>query len=195
MSDDDRTPRYRKRAPVLGVPITPTPYRDEVTSPFDLLDRDLSAAQIEIVKRSRRNSDDPATYADIVKLAETLSRERSESRQRAADAEAVLEGPHKAHRATRRHLIAAAIAAAASIGAAVTKWGDRVAASSNDATHVQQLESGDSVRVQQLEKAIERLDRELVEIRAQLGRRSQLFNKDTAGGLPALTVTSKGIVQ
>lgn len=41
----------------------------ETTKPWDLLDRDqLTAEELEIVRRSKRESSDPATYSDIVKI-------------------------------------------------------------------------------------------------------------------------------
>jgi hypothetical protein len=47
----------------------------EVTKPWDLLDREqLNSDELEIVRRSRRDSSDPATYADIVKITARQAR-------------------------------------------------------------------------------------------------------------------------
>lgn len=176
MSDDD-TDRWRKpkRAQTSddralssrrdrslkphGVPIVVPPqtrFDPDVTSPFEMLERQPGAEARAIVQRSRRTSGEPATVEDLAEFFVAFHREKSASRQRERETEVVLQGPHKAQRSTRRHLIAAVIAAGASIGGAVKQW------------------SGDAVRVQQLEKAIDRLDTELREIRGVLGHRSEL---------------------
>lgn len=46
----------------------------DITSPVDLLDRDLSQAEIDLVDRGRRGPGDPATYGDVIKLAARLIR-------------------------------------------------------------------------------------------------------------------------
>lgn len=87
MTDDDDTLRKRpERATTSterrGKRLAPAPPIDdieEITSPIDILDGDLSPDDLEIVKHSRRNSDDPATYGDLVKLTRRQhERERSE---------------------------------------------------------------------------------------------------------------------
>lgn len=61
------------------------PSDDDITPVFDLLDRDLLDTEREVVRRSRRDGDDPATYADVVKLAKVLARERRARRETAQD--------------------------------------------------------------------------------------------------------------
>lgn len=92
MSDEDQTGRRTRRpASVVSDPMlsserrrrgVPAPVLEEdadITSPIDLLEQDLSAPQLEIVNRSRRNSDDPATFGDIVRLAERAHRREKSS--------------------------------------------------------------------------------------------------------------------
>lgn len=201
MNDRDNTPTYKRKpniqtsddralssasrrkatAPALGVPIRrsrPEVDPEEVTSPFDLIERAPDGEVEAVVQRSRRESGDPATFGDVVKLAVALTRERSENRKRNADAEVVLRAPHQAAKSTRRHLIVAIMAAAASVGGAVTKWSEHSSQPGGS--------SGDAVRVQNLEKAIDRIDRELGEIRLMIGRRSEL--RVPAGNQPVLTL-------
>lgn len=65
-----------RRANELAIPAD-EPH--EITSPVDLIDRELSQSEIEVVRQSRRDSDDPATVGDIAKLAERMiARERAE---------------------------------------------------------------------------------------------------------------------
>jgi len=193
--DHDATPRLTRRSPPrrasypLGVPVpAPPPPGDELTNPFDLLEREPDHEVQAVVQRSRRDSADPATFGDVVKLAVALTREKSGNRQRERDTEEVLRGPRAALRSSRRHLIAAVLAAAASIAGAVTKWGSHPAPASD---------TGDAVRVQQqLQHEIDRLDSELREIRLELGRRSELTHHQVpAGALPASIVTGKGTIQ
>lgn len=186
MSDRDVTPRLRLRqsaedrdlaarrraAPVHGVPLVPRAPEEpsgEVTEPHELLDRDLSEAQIEIVRRSRRNSDDPVFYGDLVKVVDRLTRERSENQQRNKLYEDILRSPLELGRKFRRWAIAAAVIAGlggGGGGAAILRHTEPAAAA--PAANV------DSVRVEQLQRDIQRLDVELRELRAVLGRRSQL---------------------
>ena len=66
-----------RRGPgVLAVQPTSDDFREdaEITSPVDLLERDLSQAEIDLVDRSRREPGDPATYGDVIKLASRLIR-------------------------------------------------------------------------------------------------------------------------
>jgi len=153
----------RRNAPALGVPVLQVVReRDpEVTSPFDLLERDPDDEVHAVVQRSLRNSEDPATFGDIAKLAVALTRERSANVQRERDAEVVLAGPHKAHRATRRHLIATIVAAAVAAGSALKPIITPAAPAP---------EAGESVRVEELRHAVDRLDIELREMRAALRR-------------------------
>lgn len=184
MSDDDNTPRWtrparvqtsddralaaakrRAVAPPRGVPITAPPPRSEpdVTSPFELFEREPDDEAKAIVQRSRRNSGDPATVDDVAKLLVAFHKERSANAQRERDAEVVLAGPHKAHRATRRNLIATVIAAAAAIAAVAKQWVEHPAAAA--------AADGEAVRVELLQKAVERIDTELRAMRFELGRR------------------------
>lgn len=167
-TSDDRALQHRHTS-AAGIPV-PTLERDpaDLTNPYDLLERDPDQEVEAVVQRSRRNSEDPATFADVVKLAVALTRERSTNAQRNADTEVVLQGPHKAVKASRRHLIATVIAAAASIGAAAKQWSDHASAP------VPAGGSGDSIRIELLQKSVDRIDNELREIRAVLGRRSEL---------------------
>lgn len=155
-SSDDRALRSRRGASYKprGVPIVKSRDSDpELTSPFDLLERDPDDEMQAVVQRSRRNSDDPATFADIVKLAVALTKERSANAARNAEAEVVLQGPHKAHRSTRRHLIAAVIAAGASIASAIAGARHAVEPPPN--------------ATEQCQHQIDRIDHELGELRAQ----------------------------
>lgn len=68
--------QHRARTPGYGVPSTAFEPDDDITSPQQLLDRDLSNSEIEIVRRSKRNSEDPATVGDVIKLAESVARYR-----------------------------------------------------------------------------------------------------------------------
>ena len=76
--DDDDTPPLRR----LGAPRRHTaprgvPLDADVTPVFDLLERELAAPEHEVIRRSQRSGDDPATYADLVKLARELAGELS----------------------------------------------------------------------------------------------------------------------
>jgi hypothetical protein len=64
VGEGHRRPRHAQVMPVA------VPLRETITDTFELLEREeLSHAEIEIVRRSKRSSDDPATFADLVKLA------------------------------------------------------------------------------------------------------------------------------
>lgn len=76
-SSESRRSQQRRSA-VVAVP--QPPIDDEITSPHDLLDRDLSQSQIEIIRNTRREGNDPATYADIVKLTDALYRARKQEK-------------------------------------------------------------------------------------------------------------------
>jgi hypothetical protein len=170
-SDDRALASRRDRSfKPRGVPIV-KPKDPDITDAFEMLEREPDDEARAIVQRSRRNSGDPATVDDLAKVFVALYRERSANEQRNKDAEAVLAGPHKAQRSTRRHLIAAIIAAATSIagaitGAAMTRHGEP---------------AGER---QQLQHEIDRLDTELREIRSLLGRRSELGPQPTKGPRP-----------
>lgn len=165
-TSDDRALQHRQQKSSPGIPM-PIDESPDLTAPFDMFEREPDAEARAIVQRSRRNSGDPATVDDIAKVLVALYKERSANAQRDADTEVVLQGPHKAHKSTRRHLIAAVVAAAASIGAAAKQWADH-------ATPAPTGGSGDSVRIELLQKSVDRIDNELREIRAVLGRRSEL---------------------
>lgn len=180
--DRDLAARLARSHP-LGVPIVPpaaTDLRDfdELTSPFDLLEREPDHEARAVVERSRRNGEDPATYADVVKLAVALTRERSGARQREREAEQVLRAPREATRSSRRYLIATVVAAAASIASPIVRPGGSAPANAD-------------LR-DQLQHEIDRLDAEFREIRLELGRRSARTPLVPAGALPALTVTTQG---
>jgi hypothetical protein len=112
MSDTDRAlegAAHRRAAtnrsnpygvPVANDPGNPDsgPLQDhEITSPVDLLDRDLSQAELEIIRRSRRSGDDKATYADVVKLTERMIRrelaDRTSRQEQANQLLALLDRP------------------------------------------------------------------------------------------------------
>lgn len=162
-TSDDRALQHRPQKSSPGIPM-PVEEPPDLTAPFDMFEREPDDEARAIVQRSRRNSGDPATVDDIAKVLVVLHRERSANAQRNVDTEVVLQGPHKAHKATRRHLIAAIIAAGASIGAAAKQWSEHATGSG----------SVDSVRIELLQKSVDRIDNELREIRAILGRRSEL---------------------
>lgn len=213
VGDQDPTPKFNRRVQTgedqaarrqrpkayplgFGVVIPPAPpaaaEADDLTSPFELLDRDPDPEVHAVIERSPRNGNDPATYEDVAKLAVALIRERSGNRQRDKDAEEVLRAPREATRSSRRHLIIAAIAAATSLAGAIDH---RV---SHPARPV--IEAPDAVRVHQLEEVrdqlqhqVDRLDAELRQVREQLGRRSQRTPLAPAGASPAFTtVTPQG---
>jgi predicted component of type VI protein secretion system len=175
MSDDDDTDRWRsprrgqtandrdlaarrRNAPALGVPVLKATKGDpDITDAFEMLEREPDDEARAIVQRSRRNSGDPATVDDLAKVFVALYRERSANEQRNKDAEAVLAGPHKAMRASRRHLIAAVIAAGASVASAIA-----------GARHATETPPSAG---EQLQHQIDRLDSELREIRFQLSNK------------------------
>jgi len=189
VSDDDVTPP-RGRAhpgspwnasqprgvPVVAPPAPSAPHR-AATDAFELIERDLSQAGIEVVNRSKRNSSDPAVFADIVNLADELLRERRErdssNEERKAQLDEILEKPRTiavrlaAVEATlktaRRLLIAAILTLGGGVGTIASGL-----LSNHDAS------VGDAVRAQQLRKDVDRLDGDLRDIRIQLGRRSEL---------------------
>lgn len=192
-SEDRDLAARRARSHPFGLPIVPphevsiVPERDfdEVTSPFDLLEREPGPEVQSVVERSPRSGSDPATFADVVKLAVALTSERSGNRQRERVADQVLRTPHDAARSSRRLLVATVAAAATSIAGAVVKWSDHAAAAGT---------SGDAVR-DQLQHEIDRLDAELRDLRLELGRRSERSRLVPTGSLPDLTVTTKGHIQ
>lgn len=202
VSDEDPTPRLnrsriqtsedrdlaarraRSRSHVFGVPILPPPTAareaaDDLTSPFDLLEREPDHEVQAVVERATRNGDDPATFADVVKLAVALTRERTGNQQREREAEQVLRAPREATRSSRRYLIATVIAAAASIASPIVRPGERPPA------------GADQLR-EQFQHEIDRLDAELRAVREQLGRRSERIPLVPAGASPALTVITQG---
>jgi hypothetical protein len=98
----DGTPseRRRRRSHPQGVPVVDPIVREltapgvspeidehEITSPYDLLERPPTPAVIDTIRRSRRNSDDPATFGDVAKLADALTearrKEKSNNEERA----------------------------------------------------------------------------------------------------------------
>jgi hypothetical protein len=150
---------------------------EEVTSPFDLFDRDPDDRARAVVRQSTRNGNDPATVFDVAKLAVALSKERSENRQRGRDYEAVLRSPKEIAdkiearldateakmRSAQKMVIAAVVTLAGGVGTIASGILNRA-----------ESHGGDVVRLQALEKAVDRIDSELHEIRIQLGRRLQL---------------------
>jgi len=179
MSDDEDTDRWRnprrgqtandrdlaarrRNAPPLGVPVLKVTKSDpDITDAFEMLEREPDDEARAIVQRSRRNSGDPATVDDLAKVFVALYRDRSAAAKRDKEAEVVLAGPHKAHRATRRHLIATIVAAAVAAGSALKPV---------IAPAAPVPEAGESVRVEELRHAVDRLDIELREMRAALRR-------------------------
>lgn len=106
----------------LGSPDSGPLQDREITSPVDLLDRDLSQDELEVVRRSRRNSGDPATYADVVKLAERLiNRERKDRSSREEQANQLLalldRPPHEAVQTLQADVAAMKISVEA-----LTRW-------------------------------------------------------------------------
>lgn len=150
---------------------------DEITSPFDLFDRDPDDRARAVVRQSGRNGDDPATVDDVAKLAVALSKERSENRQRGRDYEAVLRSPQEIAEKieTRLDLTEAKMRAAQKLViAAVVTLAGGVGTIASGVLNRAESHGGDVVRLQALEKAVDRIDSELHEIRIQLGRRLQL---------------------
>jgi len=83
MNDDDETPsgwlRAKVRTSAHGVP---TDYEDPIdTGVFDLLDRETSDEENEIIRRSRRPSDGPLTIQDFAKLMRYARRQAEKSEE------------------------------------------------------------------------------------------------------------------
>ncbi len=131
----------RRRANPYGVPLADPVLRDlgnpdsgplhehEITSPIELLNRDLSQAELDVVHRSKRNSGDPATYADVVKLAERLiNREREDRSNREGQANQLMEllgrPPHEAVRQLQADVAELKESAGAAVVSveALTRW-------------------------------------------------------------------------
>ncbi|HET9893216.1 MAG TPA: hypothetical protein VFQ42_22250 [Mycobacterium sp.] len=105
---DEDTPAFRSRPPLRMAAVVrrpthpagvPTDYEDPIdTGVFDLLDRDPSDEEAEIVRRSRRRSDAPLTVEDGAKLLRYIRRqatkaEESGQRRQLAQLEQVLRRP------------------------------------------------------------------------------------------------------
>lgn len=198
--DRDLTPRYKRsgerdtaRRPrpksyLFGVapqppPDAPDPDISDVTSPYELLEREPDHEVQAVVQKAARNAKDPAYFEDVAKLAVALTRERSGNRQRDRDTEEVLREPARVARSSRRHLVAAVVAAAASIAGAVDRCGDR-------------REQGDGKELKQqvdsCKQQVDSLGRELLQLRIDFGRidfgRHSEIDPDpsaSAGALPA----------
>lgn len=84
MTDDDETPRGwlrpKVRTAAHGVPTLD--YEDPIdTGVFDLLDRETSDEENEIVRRTRRPSDAPLTVEDFAKLMRYVRRQAEKSEE------------------------------------------------------------------------------------------------------------------
>lgn len=201
-SDQDPTPRYHRRHQSSadrdlaarrartsyphGVPVLSSPRPEEdadvsnVTSPYDLLEREPDHEVQEIIEKATRNASDPATFSDAVKLAVALTKKREHD----------LRVPREATRSSRRHLILAAIAAATSLASAIDS---RISRPSGHHAEPQIDRAEQQIDLRdQLQHQIDRLDTELRELRAELGRRSELDLPLPAGAAPALFTASKG---
>lgn len=88
--DESQRRRDRMSRPGTAIVAT-TAARDDLTSPVDLFERDLEPHEAELIEQSQRNGDDPATYADVVKLAAQVSKARSNERSNNAEREAQLD--------------------------------------------------------------------------------------------------------
>ena len=180
MTSDDRALAHRVRTNPLGVPIPETVVdQSNDTNPFDIFDparprrrNRPSDSVVALANQLREDRRDP--YELIAEAAfevvdmkrehrKELEQERSANAQREIDTETVLQGPRKAHKATRRNLIAAVIAAAASIGAAAKQW-------------VGHDSDRDRDRIEQMEKSIDRIDIELRAVRLELSHLSPREN-------------------
>ena len=203
MSNDDED-TWRKRRPVIwdddkralqsasrrrtrdGIP-APPPIRDaeEITAPHELIDRPLSISQVEIIRQSKRNGGDHATVADVVKLADMITKERSESRQRDAEYNAVLQAPHEIAMAIAKKI--KTIKWIVAVAMLLTGGGAGLVSSGALATTPTPTSQADQIRIEQLHRDVNRLDAELREIRIILGRRSAL------GVSPTFPTSTKGI--
>ena len=203
--------RARTPASPFGVQIIRAPARvldrpnSDLTSPYDLLEREPDHEVLAVVEKATRNAKDPAYFEDVAKLAVALSRERTGNRQREMDAEEVLREPARAARGSRRGLIVTVITAALSLAGAIDHRLSHSAsepASSADAIrelretlqrqHDQEREQLQREREQErllFHREIDRLDAELRAVREQLGRRSEIAPLVSAGDSPALTTT------
>ncbi len=227
LSDDDPTPQHRRPrshrsdadldvvarehcgyprgvpilappVPTAGPPAPPPPPHEPILDTVRLLARDLSQSAIEVVRRSPRNGDDPATFADVVNLAEELLKERRErdssNQQCTAQLDEILATPReialrlsaveKTLKKARHLLITAVVTVGTGLGTIASGLLDR-----HDAS------VGDAVRLQQLQKDVDRLDGDVRDLRIQLGRRAGLELTDHGGWLaPTAPTSSKGPV-
>ncbi len=70
--------RARERS--YGMPAV-TAEGEPITDTFDLVEREPSKAAIAVIQRSKRSSEDPATFRDVVNLADELKRTQRGSPQ------------------------------------------------------------------------------------------------------------------
>ncbi len=104
----------RARMRSSGVPIVPDAIERElgggelggyeVTKPWEVLDRDeLNADEVEIIRRSRRDSQDPVVYADLVKvISRAMKKELDDRSAEKQHADRILDlVKHPPHEAVR----------------------------------------------------------------------------------------------
>lgn len=182
----------RARTPGYGVPAIPEPRpADEVTNPFDMLERALTSTGIEVIRRSKRDSKDPALFEDIVKLAGELHKERSETREREEQYAAVLRSPHEAatHLVARITVVEGVLKSARRLAiTAIVALGGVVGTFATGLLNRHDEATAERIHNEQLRKDVDRLDNELRDMRIQLGRSS--LNRTTS----AITA-EKGTVQ
>jgi hypothetical protein len=99
-SERMRQTRERVRTSPYGSPVTAGARRErdrasEITAPYEVLDRDPRPEELEIVRRSRRDSSDPITVQDAAKIINHLEKlvahrlEESSERERTLQAEGI----------------------------------------------------------------------------------------------------------
>ena len=184
-SDDKRATdgdEWRRARESSGVPLPPPPLAADITQPHALLDRPLSMSQIENNRKSERSGGDPATVADILKVLDVLTREKSESRERDAAYQAVIQSPHEVASAMAKKTKWFFVIVTAITGAGTGVNASGVLAPSTPPNKTDGIER---YRVEQAERDILRIDNELREVRMTLGRRGSIDRPSLT--LPAAT--------
>lgn len=212
-----RARRARRDAPPLGVPVPdygdPTPDfnadRDEreITRPEAIFERGLTDEERLNLGKTGRDPDSPAPFGQLFKVGARLHqleqrRARSDTEQRRRDRvlanellavreavspdhiqklDARLSSTETTLRGARRIMIAGILAAAGSLGGV----GKVVLDSAGQ-------RGGDAVRLQQLERAVDRLQGAIDQLRLEIGRHTLLDTPDAADRVGLLVSPAQG---